>query len=70
VRSEYFGGCMTVAVFFIAGLLLVAAAIFTARLDGAALADVQVSALELEAHACEVSPDVHGTTQPASVSAD
>jgi hypothetical protein len=70
VRSEYFGGCMTVAVFFIAGLLLVAAAIFTARLDAAVLADVQLAAVEFEAHAYEVSPDVYGTTQPASVSAD
>ena len=32
MRNEYFGDYMTVAVFFIAGLLLVAAAIFTARL--------------------------------------
>jgi hypothetical protein len=70
VRNEYFGDYMTVAVFLLAGLLLVAAAIFTARLDGAALADVQVSALELEAHAYEVRPDVYGTTQPASISAD
>jgi NADH-quinone oxidoreductase subunit A len=32
VRNEYFGDYMTVAVFFLAGLLLVAAAIFVARL--------------------------------------
>ena len=32
MRNEYFGDYMTVAVFFIAGLFLVAAAIFTARL--------------------------------------
>lgn len=70
MRNEYFGDYATVAVFLLAGVILVAAAIFTARLDAAALADVQVAALELEAHACEVSPDVYGTTQPASVSAD
>jgi ABC-type xylose transport system permease subunit len=70
VRNEYFGDHMTVAVFLLAGLLLVAAAIFTARLDAATLADVQVSALELEAHAYEVSSDVYGTTQPPSISAD
>ena len=33
MRNEYFGDYMTVAVFFIAGLLLVAAAIFTAMPD-------------------------------------
>ena len=32
MRNEYFGDYMTVAVFFLAGLLLVTAAIFTARL--------------------------------------
>ncbi len=35
------------------------------ELESAALADVRVAALELEAHAYEVSPTVYGTTQPA-----
>ncbi len=35
------------------------------ELDAAALADVRMAALELEAHAYEVSPGVYGTTQPA-----
>ncbi len=34
MRNEYFGDYMTVAVFFTVGLLLVAAAIFTAKLVG------------------------------------
>ena len=70
MRNGYFGDYTTVAVFLLAGVILVGAAIFAARLDAAALADVQVSALELEAHAYEVSPDVYGTTQPAAVFAD
>ena len=39
------------------------------KLDAAALADVRVAALELEAHAYEVSPNAYGTTQPAVSSA-
>lgn len=35
------------------------------QLDGAALDDVRAAALELEAHAYQISPDVYGTTQPA-----
>ena len=41
-----------------------------AELDSAALIDVRVAALELETHAYEVSPNVYGTTQPATVAAD
>ena len=36
------------------------------RLSAAALFDVRVAALKLGAHAYEVSPDVYGTTQPAT----
>lgn len=35
------------------------------RLDAAALVDVREAALELEAHAYDISPDVYGLTQPA-----
>ena len=37
------------------------------QLDAAALVDVNIAALELDAHAYQVSPDVYGTTQPAFV---
>ena len=35
------------------------------QLDAVALADINTAALELEAHAYQISPDVYGTTEPA-----